>query len=150
MDNPTYNQNFIDSAMTFIAGWTRCKTQDGAVNDIVGAGNLGLISDPIVRSSIASWHSNFEMTQDREEGSKSAAKEVAVYLEGIIDFSNIDIRTSLVDLHQVYGMLNDIQFRNYLSNTKMFSKILSEDYTEHYARIDHLRKKVIDQIRKPD
>lgn len=119
-------------------GWTTFITGDGTVTEILNGGNLPLITNAEIRSSIATWYSDLKRLQIWEVVLREFVQE---YYSVLIDYvepvsqqyDQLSITTAAAE-----RLFSQNKFKNIVNNLKWRNKHLNEMYRQKDKEIDSL------------
>lgn len=152
-----YKKGILDtlSLMSFTGcmmnatGFTVYQSQEGTIQDILGSGNLDIITNDSLRLAIGSWSASLKNIREWETLDKNTYINYSNYLHNHINLFEIDERRVLpVDNFIFSQLMNDRVFLNRIRDRVRNPKILNSLYKNEISRIDDLIKQIDDELAK--
>lgn len=137
----------MDSLIASSAGYTIFMGSEGVINDILGSGQLGLITNAYLRKEIASWEANLKMIRANEDLSEKNVEKYMNAMNQYMDFTNYEYDSLAFISSKKEAFLNDLDFRNYLFNIQGDSESLNELYKEKKQHIDTLIQVINNELK---
>ena len=138
----TFTRNMMQSL-----GFTIFLSNEGTINDIIGSGNLNMISDPEIRSAIASWEAEFKLIREFEKLGKEATTTYEKYLSENVDLYRYVKGGPTLSKKLRSQIIEDRVFRNSLDIIKLNFRSLNFLYKEKEVGLDSLLGKIEDNIK---
>lgn len=107
-------------------GFTVYQTQEVTIQDIMGSGNLDVISNDSIRLAIGSWQANLKDVREWEELDKNSYAIYNEYLENHVKLYTRGQEELPLDEFKMSMLLNDNLFLNRIATRKRFPKILND------------------------
>ena len=128
-------QSFVVCLMN-ATGFTVYQSQEGTIQDILGSGNLDVISNDSIRLAIGSWQANLKDLREWEKLDKNShiayneflINNVKVYLRGQTELPLDEIKMN--------ELLNNDLFLNRIQTRKRYPRILNDLYNEEISRLE--------------
>jgi len=140
----------LDSLIDSSAGYTIFMGSEGVINDILGSGQLSLINNQYLRKEIASWEANLKMIRGIEKLSEGTVGAYIGSMRKYMDFTNYEYDKPAFIASKKEEFLNDIEFRNYLSDIIGLSDNLNELYREKKQHIDTLIQVIDSELKSKE
>jgi len=127
-------------------GFTVYQTQEGTIQDIIGSGNLDVISNDSIRLAIGSWQANLKDLREWEKLDKSSYTVYNEFLQQNIKVYLISQPGFPLDDIKMNELLNDDLFLNRIQTRKRFPKILNYLYKEEILRLEGIMKLINSEL----
>ena len=129
------------------SGFTVYKSQEGTIQDILGSGNLDVISNDSIRFAIGSWTANLKNIREWESLDKNTYSNYSNYLHRHINLYEIDERRVLpVNNGIMEELMRDRVFLNGIRDRVRNPKILNSLYKKEITRLDGLISQINEEL----
>jgi hypothetical protein len=140
----------IDSLIDNSTGYTIFMTSQATIRDLVGSGNLDLISNDTLRTYIASWDAGLKPIRGWEEHSKQSVTELSEILNEVTDNFGYAVQDKpLLSSSDRQDLLELPKFRNTLDDLNRYSDILNDLYNEMDKTVDAIISLVKREMKPP-
>jgi hypothetical protein len=119
-------------------GFTVYQTHEGTTKDIMGSGNLDIISNDSIRLAIGSWQANLKDIREWEALDKNSYAVYNEYLLHNIKLYRRGQKELPLDVEKMNTLLNDDLFLNRIQTRKRFPRILNERYKDEIPKLNRL------------
>ncbi len=138
-------EEILDSMMFYAEGYTIFQPAKGTMQDLISSGNLNLLSNPSIRTKIATWEASFQMVVEREQLGKSEVQHlIDLHREVARKYEYRKYGNSLFNDAQRKRILQDPVFRNTYFGIRRNASILHILYLEKQEFINQM----IEEIRQ--
>ena len=114
------------------------KTQEGTIQDVLGSGHLGLITNDSIRLAIASWEANLKPIREWEVLDSRANDQFINHIKQFIHLDKILSYNAKIPEDIKSQLLKDLVFLNTVTELKIFTDALNRLYKNEQSRLEQL------------
>ena len=153
MDNAerdTVSPKLMDSLLVRSTGYTIFMTSQATIRDLIGSGNLDLITNDTLREYVASWDASLKPIRGWEDHSKKSVYTLSEILNEVTDnFGYVEQGKPLLSSEDRQQLLEQPRFRNTLDDLNQYSDILNELYRDMDHTVDTIISLVEREMKPP-
>ena len=142
-EHQAHNFSLKELGILLIKGrsFTVYGTSEGSINDIIGSGQLDLISNDSIRYAIGSWQSNLKPIREWEKIDRETTDTYRARLDTYLDLLNRS-KGTMLNQKSKEAIFKDRVFINYLVDRKVYPKLLNGLYQEELIKMERLLKHI--------
>lgn len=119
-------------------GFTVYKTNEGTVQDVLGSGVLGIITNDEIRLSIGSWQAALKDIREWENLERESSKQYLDYLKERISIYKMRQNEAILTEPKKEELFADNIFLNHADTRFRLPRILNDLYKKELTRLDKL------------
>ena len=124
-------EEVLDSMIFRADGYTIFIPAEGTINDLISSGNLNIITEEKIRTTIASWDAEFMRIREREQLGKYEVQQLIDLLRHVAEKYNYQkYSTPLFSDTQRALVLEDPVYRNTFYGIRRNARILHQLYLD--------------------
>jgi len=130
-ERETTSSQVMDSLIVRSTGYTIFMTSQATIRDLIGSGNLDLITNDTLREYVASWDASLKPIRGWEDHSKNSVATLSELLNQVTDNFGYAVQGKpLLSSEDRQKLMEQPNFRNTLDDLNQYSEILNELYKE--------------------
>ena len=145
-DLNVFNLESFANCLLDATNYTVYMTQEGTIQDIMGSGNLGIITNDSLRLAIGSWNANLKLLRESEILDKNSKDDYTVYLRSHINFYEIDNQNLSVNEDIKNKLLKDRLFLNHISDRAHYPGVLNKIYKKEIPKLESLLRQIDQEL----